>query len=153
MAKTHITLRLDDKEIGILDKYQQDHGGTRTQAIASIILAYPSLQVKSEHQDLAKRIKENIPRESVMPDVCTYIDDIDLNRDAVHCYLKKAWMKADACKSCDRRNPAEDQQKMMVRCVKCKSLNQKERFCAYYGATMTEQTIKQDIPCEGYQRQ
>lgn len=107
MAKTHVTLRLGDKAISILDKYQKDHSGSRTQAIEKIIEAYPLLKVKGEQHDLGKQIKENMPRESIMPDLCMYINDLDLNRDAIHCFKKRAWCKADACKGCDHRTTSK----------------------------------------------
>lgn len=107
MAKTHVTLRLGEKAISILDKYMGDQGGNRTQAIEKIIEAYPLLKVKGEQHDLGKRIKENMPKDSIMPDLCMYIDDLDLNRDAIHCFKKKAWCKADACKGCNNRKTSE----------------------------------------------
>lgn len=109
MPKTHISLRLGDQAIAIVEKYQQDHPGTRTQAIESIILAYPPLQVKGEHHDLGKKIKENIPKEAIMPDLCIHIDDLDLNKDAIHCSKLKKWCKAGACKGCLDRTQIQDQ--------------------------------------------
>lgn len=154
MPKKLVSVKLDEHTLSILDTYQQQHGNCdRTKAITDIINAYPLLQVKGDQHDQAKRIKETLPKESVMPEVCTHIDNIDLNHDAVHCSLKRAWVKADRCQKCDQRTTTEDQQKIMVRCVNCKRLNQKDRFCAYYGSTMSEKTIKHDIPCAGYQKQ
>lgn len=109
MAKTKIGLRLTEKALGIVEKYQKDHPGTRTQAIENIILAYPLLQVKDQHRNLAKTIKENIPKEPIMPDLCIHIDDLDLNKDAIHCSKLKKWCKADACKGCLDRTTITDQ--------------------------------------------
>ncbi len=109
MRKKLISIKLDEEALAVVSKYQEDHNCDRTKAIIDMINAYPLLKVKSEHSDMAKRIKENIPKESIMPDLCIHIDDLDLNKDAIHCSKLKKWCKSDACQRCLDRNPKEDQ--------------------------------------------
>lgn len=104
MRKKLLSIKLSETTLAIVTKYQEDHGKCdRTKAISDMIDAYPLLKVKSEHSDQAKRIKENMPKESIMPDVCMHIDDLDLNRDAVHCVKRKAWVKLNRCQRCNDR--------------------------------------------------